>query len=70
MPRSTSCRKAATASPPVDDDDAIPTDAEFAQLEASAHALLAEVALPPHDTGTRLPAWVAAGAAAVTKLAA
>jgi hypothetical protein len=56
--------KAAAASDPADDDFAPPTDAEFAQIVANAHALLAETAPPAEDMAERLQAEVAARAAA------
>ncbi len=66
--------KAAAASHPAPhpahDDDAPPTDAEFAQLVAKAHAQLAEITPAPADMGARLQAEIAARAAAATKLAA
>jgi len=64
--------KAAAVSHPADadDDEAPPTDAEFAQLVAKAHAQLAEITPAPADMGERLQAEIAARAAAATKLAA
>jgi len=62
--------KAAAASHPADDDEAPPSDAEFAQLVAKAHAQLAEITPAPADMGERLQAEIAARAAAATKLAA
>ena len=62
--------KAAAASHPADDDVTPPTDADLAQLEADARALLADIAPPAQDTGVRLQAEIAARAAATTQLAA
>ena len=59
------------AAPPTTHDDDAPTDAEFDQLVAGAHALLQEIAQKPEDLAERLQAELAARtAAANTKLAA
>ena len=62
--------KAAAASHPAHDAVAPPTDADLAQLEAGARALLADIVPPAQDTGARLQAEIAARAAATTQLAA
>jgi hypothetical protein len=62
--------KATAASHPADDDVTPPTDADLAQLEADARALLAEIAPPAQDSGARLQAEIAARAATATRLAA